>query len=216
MEKQATPPMVVGPREQTDFGYMVDGSTTKNFETKFFTVMPQCMTPAWQHEKKTRAYRVIAGVGKYQVWGFNAEGALTMTSEKIVTHGDEVVVAPGTIHRITAGPAKLEMYVTQDSKYDASLKESMPAEVVANVSAEDLTPVTAVDKETKVTLGVDRSTRSSRAREQLEAQRSGRPSANPVPRSQRGQSSNEFFRTSAGDAGINARPVMNFDSEGAG
>lgn len=220
MEQHTAPPMVVGPREQTDFGYMVDGSTTKHFETKFFTVMPQCMTPAWLHPKKTRAYRVVAGTGKYQVWELLDGDVLSAqpVSEKMITHGDEIVVEPGTTHRIVAGPSKLEMYVTQDSKYQSSMQEKMPAEVIATVSEADLTPVTTAEKETQtqVTLGVDRSMRRSRAAQQLAEQRSGRPQPNSVPRAQRGQDSSSFFRTAAGDAGINARPVMNFDAEGAG
>ena len=217
VEKLQAPAMVVGPREQTDYGFFVEGSKTKAFETKFFTVMPQCMTPTWEHAKKTRVYRVVSGVGKYQVWGSDPEKTVgPLLSEKMLTYGDEVVVEPGTIHRISAGPNKLEMYVTQDSKYESSLTEVLPAEVVANVSNEDLAPITAVDKENKVTLGVDRTMRRSRAAEQLAEARSGRPTNNGVPRAQRGANSQEFFRQAAGDAGVNARPVMNFDHEGAG
>lgn len=217
VEKLQAPAMVVGPREQTDYGFFVEGSKTKAFETKFLTVMPQCMTPTWKHDKKTRVYRVISGTGIYQTFEKPAEegqivGAMT---EKMLVNGDEIVVSGDTIHRITAGPAKLEVYVTQDSKYEASLTEVLAAEVVANVPVTDLATLSREDKENKVTLGTDRSMRRSRAAEQLAETRSGRPS-NGQPRAQRGANSQEFFRQAPGDAGVNARPVMNFDHEGAG
>jgi len=218
MEKLQAPPMVVGPREQTDYGYFVEGSKTKSFETKFLTVMPQCMTPTWKHEKKTRVYRVVSGVGIYQTFDKPEEGQTVVgkMNERHLTHGDEVVVSSDTTHRITAGPGKLELYVTQDSKYESSLQEVMPAEVVAQVSAAELTPLTEADKQNKVTFGVDRSMRRNRVAQQIAEERASRPAAPTVPRSQRGQSSHEFFRTDAGGAGINVKPVMNFDAEGAG
>lgn len=214
VEKLQAPTMVVGPREQTDYGFFVDGSKTKAFETKFFTVMPHCMTPTWKHEKKTRVYRVVAGTGVYQEFAPHEEKIVGQMTEKALTHGDEIVVAANTTHRITSGPNKLEMYVTQDSKYEASLEEVLPAEVVAQIDASDLAPLTEADKQSKV--GIDRSSRRARVADQIAAERASRPLAPTVPRSQRGQASRDFFSTEAGGAGVNVRPVMNFDSEGAG
>lgn len=213
VEKSQTPPMVVGSRNQTDYGFFVEGSKTKAFETQFLTVMPRCMTPTWKHNKKTRVYRVVSGVGSYQVFTDASDEGKTVgtMTEKMLTYGDEIVVSADTIHRITAGPAKLEMYVTQDSKYESSLAEVLPAEVVAHVPESDLTSLSRADKESKITFGMDRTMRSSRAAEQIAANRQERGARAPA-----GRTSSDFFHKAPGDAGINAKPVMNFDSEGAG
>lgn len=210
VEAATAPIPVVGDREQTDYGFFVAGHKGKTFETKFLTIMPSCLTPIWSHPKKTRVIRVVAGAGIYQAFSVDAEGNNTISDQKMLTTGDEMAIEPGVIHRLTAGPNKLEFYVVQDVKYESSLVEVAPAETVAQVAPEDLEGVSAIDKENKMTMGFDRSLRRSRAQAQIEASRAGRANA---PRGSKGQ---DFFQSSAASAGVNARPVTNFDTDGAG
>jgi len=208
IEQRSDPVMVVGEREQTDYGFFIDGHKGKSFETKFILIMPSCMTPTWLHEKKSRVVRIVGGIGQYQT--FAEDGTVTT---KPVTVGDEIVIEPGTTYRIVSSPSKLECYVTQDSKYEASLKEIAPAEVVANVSPDDLTGISAADKAHRITMGTDRSSRRNRAREQIAAQRGEAPIRSRQRRMY--QSEESFFNsTAAGD--INVMPVMDFDPDGAG
>lgn len=212
IEKRQDPVMVAGNRDQTDFGYSIDGHKGKAFETKYVCIMPNSMTPKWQHEKKTRVIRVVGGVGHYETYA--EDGTVKI---KPMTFGDEVVIEPGTIYRIRSSPAKLEFFISQDAKYDSALKELAPAERVADVPQDELQSITQEDKthQTSVVLSApDRSQRRNRAREQLAAQRgqtlnenrsTGRPPT----------SEDDFFRNGAGDS-FNAMPVAHFDPDGAG
>ena len=211
VEKRQDPVLVAGDREQTDYGYFIDGHKNKAFETRYMCIMPNAMTPKWQHEKKTRVLRVVGGVGHYET--YDETGATTV---KPMTFGDEVVIEPGTIYRIRSSPAKLDFFVTQDAKYDSALKELSPAETVATVSAEEMQSITQEDKthQTRVVLTTDRSMRSSRAREQIAASRGQNPAAHSGQRA--GTSEEEFFRNNGSSAGLNAMPVAHFDPDGAG
>ena len=207
VEKRQEPTVVAGDRIQTDFGFYIDGHKSKAFETKFMLLMPSAMTPKWLHEKKSRVLRVVGGVGHVQT--FVEDGTTTV---RPVTIGDEVVLEAGTTYRIASSPAKLEFYVIQDAKYESSLQELEPASV-ATVTAEDLQSISVADKahQTTLTMGMaDRTQRRSRAREQLEAQRRGNSAEHRV----RGPDEGNFFRNES--AGINPKPVMNFDPDGAG
>jgi hypothetical protein len=214
VEKRQDPVVVAGPREQTDYGFFIDGHKSKSFETKFAQIMPSCMTPKWLHEKKTRVLRVIGGVGHYETYAEDD----TVTTKPIVA-GDEVVIEPGTTYRIKSSPAKLEFYIIQDAKYEASLKELAPAETIAQVSVDDLQSVTPEDKthQQAVVLGTDRSLRRNRAREQMALQRGQNPGAGQprLPGQRAPQSEDSFFRSSAA-GGINEMPVGSFDPDGAG
>lgn len=209
VEKRQDQVVVAGDRIQTDFGFFIDGHKGKTFETKFMLIMPSSMTPKWLHDKKTRVIKVIGGVGHFQT--FTKDGTV---STRPVTIGDEVTIEAGTTYRITSSPAKLEFYVIQDPKYESSLQELEPAETVAVVTPEDLESISVEDKahQTAVVMGVNRSVRSNRAREQLAAQRGGRPTeARP-----RGTHEDTFFSQAPAAAGVNAMPVLAFDPDGAG
>lgn len=211
VEKRQDPVVVAGDKAQTDFGYTIDGYKGKLFETKFVCIMPSSMTPKWQHEKKTRVLRVVGGVGHYET--FTEAGETTV---RPVTFGDEVVIEPGTTYRIRSSPSKLEFFVTQESKYESTLKELAPAESVAQVPAEELQSVTQEDKthQQAVVMNIRRASRNNLAREQIASMR-GQASveARRGPRSS--QSEETFFRNGAGE-GLNAMPVANFDPDGAG
>ncbi len=222
IEKRQDPVVVAGDREQTDYGFFIDGHKGKSFETKFVQIMPSCMTPKWRHDKKTRVLRVISGVGHYETFqAVEGDGVSEQVTAEIkpITVGDEVVVAPGTTYRIKSSPSKLEFYITQDAKYEASLEELAPAETVAQVTADDLQSITPEDKthQQAVVLGTDRSLRRNRAREQIAAQRGQQPGAGQprLPGQRAPQSEDTFFRASAA-GGINEMPVANFDPDGAG
>lgn len=213
VEKRQDPVVVAGDREQTDFGYFIDGYKGKLFETKFVCIMPSSMTPKWQHEKKTRVLRVIGGVGHYETFAESGE-----TAVRPITFGDEVVIEPGTTYRIRSSPAKLEFFITQDSKYEATLKELEPAESVAQVPPEELQSIAPQDKlhQQAVVLNLNsrRANRNALAREQIAAMRGEAAAADRRgPRSS--QSEETFFRNGAGE-GLNAMPVANFDPDGAG
>lgn len=202
---------VAGVRDQTDYGYVIEGHKGKSFETKYICIMPHAMTPKWQHNKKTRVIRVTSGIGHYE------SVVNDDVTVKLITAGDEVVIAPGTAYRIRSGPTKLEFLVTQDAKYEASLNELEPVEASVPVPASELQSVSQADKthQTSVVLTTDRSMRRNRAREQLEAQRSqvDRPSRRPGERSP--TSEEDFFRNGAAQ-NFNAMPVADFDPNGAG
>lgn len=210
VEKLQDPVAVAGPREQTDFGYTVDKYKGKSFETKFVCLAAGATTPKWLHEKKTRVLHVMGGLGTYET--FDSDGNSTIQAINV---GDEVVIEPGVTHRIRSSPTKLEFFVTQEPKYEAALKEVEPVETVAQVSEAELQPVSQEDKthQTSVVLGVDRTIRRNKAREQLAALRGNH---NSGPREKSGSNESDFFRTSAGGAGLNVMPVMSFDPDGAG
>lgn len=209
VEKHQDPVAVAGNRRQTDFGFVIDGFKSKAFETLYICVVSAGVTPKWQHEKKTRVIRVVGGVGHYET--FSEAGEVTV---KPITFGDEVVIEPATTYRLRSGPAKLELFVTQEAKYESSLKELAPAESVAIVAAEDLASVSQEDKthQTNIVLGTDRSMRRNRAREQLAAQRGNKPSEGPR---HVGADEKDFFRNGA-NGGLNAMPVMSFNGDDAG
>lgn len=212
IEKRQDAVMVAGDRAQTDFGYSIDGHKGKSFETKYVCIMPNSMTPKWQHEKKTRVLRVVGGVGHYETYA--EDGVVTV---KPMTFGDEVTIEPGTVYRIRSSPAKLEFFISQDAKYEAALKELAPAESVAEVTSDDLAPITQEDKthQTAVVLTTDRSMRRNRAREQIAAQR-GQVLGESRSSGERASTNEaDFFRNGAGDS-FNAMPVAHFDPESAG
>lgn len=212
VEKRQDPVVVAGDKEQTDFGYTIEGYKGKLFETKFVCIMPSSMTPKWQHEKKTRVIRVVGGVGHYETFTESGE-----TTVRPVTFGDEVVIEPGTTYRVRSSPSKLEFFVTQDSKYEATLKEVAPAESVAQVSPDELQSVTQEDKthQQAVVLNIRRASRNNVAREQIAAMRGEASVAAKKAGPRSSQSEETFFRNGAGE-GLNAMPVANFDPDGAG
>lgn len=198
------PLLVVGTREQTDYGYTVPGVTSKAFETLYMAVVPNSTTAIWRHAKKVRVFRVVAGSGYYQE--FKDDQAVVT---KPLSAGDEFVAEANVAHRLTSGVIKLELYVTQEAKYAANLEEVSPAEVIADVQMSDLLPVTHVEK--KFTLGESsRRSRSSRAAQQI-AELRGQPNR----RSNSEDRTDTFLRNSA-STGVNAMPVMDFSQEGAG
>lgn len=200
--KQQDDLKVVGNRVQTDYGFTVTGFTGK-FETFFMYVVPAAATPSWKHDKKTRVYRVNSGLGYYMTWDESGNA----TSRQI-TAGDEVIATPGIQHKIgTTGKSTLEVFVCQESKYDAHLVEVEPA-ITQDVAAELLEPVS---EDGRVVFGQTRY-RSSRAAEQIAAQR-GEPPVRGRGRRD-GPDVDTFMRS--GVAGVNAMPVMNFNDDGAG
>jgi quercetin dioxygenase-like cupin family protein len=208
-EKHEDPVVVPGNREQTDYGYVIPGHVAKSFETKYMVIAAGCMTPTWCHAKKLRVARVVNGLGQYQT--FSEDGNQTAQA---ITAGDEVVVEANATYRFVAGPAKLELSITQDAKYEASLKEVAPVEAVADVSAADLESVSVTDKlhRNSVVLGTTNEFRRNRARDQMAAVRGERP----VSAKRNGQSEESFFTKPAASSGVNAMPVMDFDPDGAG
>lgn len=198
------PLLVIGTREQTDYGYVVPGVTSKAFETLYMAVVPNSTTAIWRHAKKVRVFRVVAGSGYYQEFQDN-QAVVT----KPLAAGDEFVAEANVAHRLTSGVIKLELYLTQEAKYAANLEEVSPAEVIADVAMSDLLTVTHVDR--KFTLGQSsRRDRSSRAAEQIAELR-----GQPIRRSNSADRTDAFLRNSA-STGVNAMPVMDFSQEGAG
>lgn len=214
VEKHQDTVLIAGNREQTDYGYVIEGHKNKSFETKYVCIMPNSITPKWLHDKKTRVLRVIGGVGHLEI--FSESGEVTV---KPMTFGDELVVEAGTTYRIKSSPAKLEFFVTQEAKYESSLKELAPAELVANVPVEELQGISQEDKthQTNAVLATDRSMRRNRAREQIAAQRGQQITKGRGPDGQRpGTSEEDFFRNGAAANSFNAMPVTHFDPESAG
>lgn len=206
-EKQ-DPFLVVGDRTQTDYGFSVTGVTHKSFETFHMVLMPNTVTPTWLHQKKARVYRVVSGSGYYQQP--NSDGSVVT---RPLAPGDEVLVGAGSSHRLTSGVLRLELYVTQDSKYSANLEETAPAETVATVEEADLRSLSHADKIAMIGMpdvGVSRRSRSRRAAEQIAAMRGDRTVERPS-----GHASDTFLRSTA-STGVNAQPVFDFSEEGAG
>lgn len=205
-EKQ-DPLLVVGDRVQTDFGYTVSGVTSKSFETQYMAVMPNSTTPSWLHEKKTRVYRIASGSGYYQK--LNSEEQIT----RPLSAGDEIVAEPGHIHRITASAVKLEMYLTQEAKYEANLQEVESVTTPAMVPEHELTSITAADKRLTFADRPQRRGRSHRAAQQIALQRGER---GVVDRESQNLEKQDKFLRNGASAGINAMPLMDFSDEGAG
>ena len=212
IEKQQDPVLVAGDRDQTDYGYVIEGHKSKSFETKYVCIMPHGVTPKWQHEKKTRVLRVVGGVGHYETFADNGEIAV-----RALTFGDEIVIAPRTVYRIRSSATKLEFFVTQDAKYEAALKELAPAEAVVPVPAAELQSLSQEDKthRTNIVLTTDRSMRRNRAREQLQMQRAQLTKPESQPGQRPSTPEDTFFRNGAAQ-NFNAMPVASFDPDGAG
>ena len=202
---QKDPLLIVGNREQTDYGYVVPGVTNKAFETFYMAVVPNSTTPVWRHAKKVRVFRVVAGSGYYQEFN-DSEATVT----RPLSAGDEFIADSNVSYRLTSGVVKLELYVTQESKYAAHLDEVTPAEVVSTVAAEELLAVTQQEK--RFTLGnSSRRDRSSRAAQQIAELR-----GQPVKDRSNGEDRTDKFLRNSASTGVNAMPVMDFSQEGAG
>ena len=201
------PLLVVGDRTQTDYGITVSGVVNKAFETAYMVVVPNSMTPTWRHAKKVRAYRVIGGSGYYQ-----ETDAGTVTT-KPLSAGDEILVEAGKTHRLTSGVVKLELYVTQEAKYEANLEEVAPVETIADVDSSELRSLTAADKFAVVKDSVVGRRRSNRAAEQIATQRGDTQALSRL--NNKSEKSENFFRNGA-SSGMNAMPVLDFSEEGAG
>lgn len=202
VQDRADPLLVVGNRNQTDYGYTIPGVTHKTFETFHMAVSASSTTPVWRHEKKTRVYRVVSGTGHYQ------RTVSENTAEaRMLSAGDEVLVEAGHAHRLTAS-TKLELYVTQDSKYEANLEELAPVERLAEVQGVELQNMSAEEKALRMSGSITRRGRT-RAAEQIALQRG------EAPRPKRfEENSDNFFRNST--AGLNAMPISGFSEDGAG
>lgn len=201
--------LVVGERNQTDFGYEVSGYSAKSFETLYFALMPNATTPTWRHAKKTRVYRVASGVGHYQkIVGEDDDGQVEVDTRPL-SAGDEVVVEPGDAHRITA-TTKLELYVTQDSKYAAHLEEVAPAEQLVEVPSNELVSLSAEDKMLRTGGMTQRRTRSKA----VEQMRMLRGESQAFVESRKTLHEETVLR--GGDGGVNAMPVLDLSEEGAG
>lgn len=201
--------LILGDRTQTDFGYVILGVTNKFFETSYMAMAPLGTTPVWLHAKKARAYRVAAGFGYYQE--FDEE--LVMVKSQRLEPGDEVLAAPGTAHRVTSGPVKLELYVTQEGKYSANLEELKPVETPATVPAGDLQSVTRESILASAPRSIPGHRRSARVAAQIAAQRGGVAAAAQANiASNKVAKVDSFFRNA--DSGVNASPIMDFSDEG--
>lgn len=65
VQDRSDPLLVVGARNQTDYGYTIPGMLHKSFETFHMAVAAGSTTPVWRHAKKVRVYRVVVGTGHY-------------------------------------------------------------------------------------------------------------------------------------------------------
>ncbi|NJL53698.1 hypothetical protein HC928_00235 [bacterium] len=210
VEKTTETILVVGDRTQTDFGFEISGHTGKNFETLYMALLKGATTPVWQHEKKTRSFRVLSGSGYFEKYDSVDEAPV---DPRPVFAGDEFVAEPGDIYRITCNSTKMELYVTQDSKYVANLKELRSVEQIASVMPEDLMAVSDYEKYLRVNgEALPRRSRSSRAVQQIAEMRGDRKVIDSVERDK--ARTDDFFRSEAG--GINEMPIMHFSEEGAG
>lgn len=200
------PFLVVGDRDQTDFGFTVAGTSNKAFETFFMVIVPNTKTPEWVHHKKTRVFRVTGGSGHYQ---FLEDEKLVL---RPISAGDEIAVLPGQAYSFSAGAVRLELYVTQDAKYSMHLEELAPVESPAIVAEHDLRSVLSADKLIS-NQGMPPRSRNKRAAEQILITR-GRQATDT--RSSRTAERGEQFLRNAASAGVNASPAMEFSEEGAG
>jgi len=206
-EKQDTF-LVVGDRVQTDYGFTVSGVKQKVFETLYMVLMPTTVSPTWVHPKKSRVYRVLSGSGFLQ--SFQPKDTSPLVSRPI-SAGDELHVEAGSVHRITSASTNLELYVTQESKYDTHLEEVAPAEAVRDVPDSYLRPLSSEDK--TVLLGDTVPRRRNRAAEQIAALRGDRATVDRT--AQNAERGDQFLRSTS-QQGVNARPIMDFSEEGAG
>lgn len=204
VNERAESMLVVGERNQTDFGFEIPGHKSKGFETLFMTMMPSATTPTWKHAKKTRVFRVVSGAGHHQKYINDVE-----CETNSISAGDEIVAEPGDIHRITA-TTKLELFVVQDSKYTASLEEVAPAEQLADVPASELIGISA---EEKLIRSNGTSFRRSRSKA-VEQTRRARGEAESFVASRAALGEEKLLR--GGDGGINAMPILDLSEEGAG
>lgn len=203
---RSEPLLVVGDRTRTDYGYTIPGVFHKSFET-LHMVIAGTTTPLWEHPKKLRVYRVVAGTGHFQEH-VKGEEDCTNVETKALSPGDEVVAEPGRPHRLVAD-SKLDLYVTQDYKYEANLVEVMPVERIAEVSNADLQSLSSENK-MSIRDGTFLRRGRTKAVEQIAAMR-GEASARPSEVA----NSDNFFRNDAGKP-VNVMPVLNFSEDGAG
>ena len=194
---------VIGNRQQTDYGFVVQGYKHKNFETQYIYIAADGATPAWLHPKKVRTVRVLTGIGRYDT--INEDGAIL--ESKPLAPGDEVVFLP-TISYVLYATTALELFVTQEFKYEVNLQETKAVSKVVGVPSDYLIPITQSDKHLSVELelGASRS-RSSRSllKAQIEQLR-GKESPNAPESVVEGRSTNT----------INIRPTTVFSDEDAG
>lgn len=194
--------LIKGKREETNTGYKVVGFTGK-FETYFEFMLPKTSTNVYSHPAKTRTYRVLTGGGALMKLKDVKVGEETKveTSVQKLSAGDEVVVEPGTSFRLLATDFGLEMFVTQEEKYDSRLKKIADTEVMVEAPSDLLDPPSEeeVEKATEAAQGI-RARRGSKAAQQQSAQKptqGGAAAAEPLER-----------MPEAASVGVNARPTM--------
>jgi mannose-6-phosphate isomerase-like protein (cupin superfamily) len=143
---------ILGDRIRTDYGFYIAGFSNKAFETKFITVVAGSATPSWKHDKKVRTFRVVTGGGQVVV-------ETGLISEIVpLSPGTEFVAQAGMTYQIIAA-SYLELFVTQEYRYEANLQEVAPGVLPAKFPDGILLPPNSAAPSRR-----DRS--QSRAREQ--------------------------------------------------
>lgn len=113
-------------REKTEFGYRVEIEKGK-YEVYHYVFASSVATPKWLHEKKSRSFFVLSGVGGLQTEDQDQETGYTRLHV-----GVHCTVAPGVPYQLfVGGNQPLEVLVVQERSYEARLKrveEGTPAE----------------------------------------------------------------------------------------
>lgn len=212
--------MVSGARQKTATGYIVPGFQGKSFETYYEVMLAGTATDVMRHQKKDKAFWVISGDGFLTMDTPSGSGQIT----RRLIPGDHINLPRGTTWRIsTANQQSIEMFVSQQAKYSASLEVVEDSGAFKEATAADLRePSMAERLGEELTTRVPRRARNSKAAQQQAAMRSGRRSKQvvnadgsyqivpegPVEASKLGH---------AGSAGVNAQPTGgHFDEAGAG
>jgi len=107
----------VGKRVATETGWRTEGFSNKYFETYFEEFIAGTASALFMHDKKTKHLRIMTGSG------FVVTKKDDDTNTRRVSAGEEVILPHGVSYRIvTAAQDYLNMFVTQDGKYESRLQ----------------------------------------------------------------------------------------------
>ncbi len=203
----------MGKKEPTPTGFIIQGHTSKGFETYFETLLPGTTTDLIKHPKKDRVVRIIAGNGFVSM----DDGADVVISDKKIQPGDEIVFKAGVAHRLaTTSDQSLEFYVIQDIKYGPRLEVLKKSNTIVEMTDGILHP------NTRTEASAQKPRRGSKAKQQQTVQNSKRVLSGQIINAEGVAVNPEKARKQSDDVatateGFNVRPSGGrFDEAGAG
>lgn len=167
---------------ETEFGWRLPIASTKTYECFVEHFAPSITTSTFSSKGKSRSVYVTEGT----LFVVHAAGEV-----QEVGTGTSITLEPGSEYAFSTGPTPCRVMITQDAKYTWGLKKDLKR-LKVNKATMFKSPGTRTGSRNKKTI------------QALEAKRGMKKES-----SQGSVNIEDFVRP--GDAGVNAKPITNFD-----